>query len=89
MSTNGDDDRKLVFEHELAPGQDDDGQSIPGIEASQHASRNGSSVLCDAQSLCDPASIRYRRLKRYELAQFSPARRELMRIISSCRSHPC
>jgi hypothetical protein len=32
MGKNGDGDRNLVFEHELAPGQDDDGQSISGIE---------------------------------------------------------
>jgi hypothetical protein len=33
MDKNGDDDRNLVFEHELASGQDDDGESISGIEA--------------------------------------------------------
>jgi len=33
MATNNDDDRNLVFEHKLAPSQDDDGQSISGIEA--------------------------------------------------------
>ena len=33
MGTNGDDERNLVFEHELAPGQDDDGQSTSGMEA--------------------------------------------------------
>jgi hypothetical protein len=33
MDKNGDDDRNLVFEHELAPGQDDEGRWISGIEA--------------------------------------------------------
>jgi hypothetical protein len=34
MGTDGDNDRNLVFEHELAPGQDDDdGQAISGMEA--------------------------------------------------------
>ena len=33
MGTNGDRDRNLVFEHELDPGQDDDGQRISGMEA--------------------------------------------------------
>jgi hypothetical protein len=33
MGANGDNDRNLVFEHELAQGQDDDGQSMSGIEA--------------------------------------------------------
>jgi hypothetical protein len=32
MGTDGDNDRNLVFEHELAPGQDDDGRSISGME---------------------------------------------------------
>jgi hypothetical protein len=32
MDINGDDDRNLVFEHELAPGQDDDDHSISGME---------------------------------------------------------
>ena len=33
MGKNGDDDRNLVFENELAPGQGDEERSIPGIEA--------------------------------------------------------
>jgi hypothetical protein len=33
MGTNNNDDRNLVFEHELAPSQDDDGRSISGLEA--------------------------------------------------------
>jgi hypothetical protein len=33
MGKNGDGGHNLVFEHELAPGQDDEGRSISGIEA--------------------------------------------------------
>ena len=33
MGKNGDGDPNLVFERELAPGQDDEGRSISGIEA--------------------------------------------------------
>jgi hypothetical protein len=33
MGKNGDSDDNLVFEHELAPGQDDEGRSISGSEA--------------------------------------------------------
>jgi hypothetical protein len=36
MDTNGDDDRKLVFEHELPSGQDGDGRSISGIEVTEN-----------------------------------------------------
>ena len=32
MGTDSDNDRNLVFEHKLTPGQDDDGQSISGME---------------------------------------------------------
>jgi hypothetical protein len=32
MGTYSDDDRNLVFDHELTPGQDDDGRSISGME---------------------------------------------------------
>jgi hypothetical protein len=36
MGTYGDDDRILVFEHELAPGQENDGQSISGMEVAEN-----------------------------------------------------
>jgi hypothetical protein len=52
MDENGDDDRNLVFEHELAPGQDDEGRWISGIEAVENKfHRQGGELNGDDQEI--------------------------------------